>query len=238
MSRKKKILLADDADLILKLERIFLRRKSFHLLVARDARQLKQILDQETPDLIFLDLALPEMGGDECCRRIKNDPRLQTVPVVILADGREEDVRRCREAGCDQILTRPIDRNHLSVLLRRLLDLPCRQPPRYEASLYVAYGFDRSTLFPGESLNISTGGVLIETRHLLPVETRVFMEIVLPGAAAPIRCSGRVAWLNRPVWIQGDRLPGEMGVEFIDLSPGDKDSLQTYLQAEGEHPDR
>lgn len=236
MSRKK-ILLADDADLILKLERVFLRRKNFHLLVARDAEQVLRILEKETPDLIFLDLALPGMSGDQCCSRIKNDPRLQEVPVVILADGLEEEVRRCREAGCDQILTRPIGRHQLSLLVRRLLDLPSRQIPRYEACLHVAYGPDRKHLYTGETLNLSTGGVLIETRHLLPVETRVFIEILLPGAISPIHCSGRVAWLNQPVWMHGSRLPGEMGVQFLDLSPTDKDALQAYLQAEGERSD-
>lgn len=236
---RKKILLADDADLILKLERAFLRRKNFHLLVARDAPDVMNILDRELPDLVFLDLALPGMGGDECCRRIKSDPRLSTIPVVILADGHDEDeMHRCRRAGCDQILTRPIGRHHLSALVRELLDLPSRQHPRFETSLQIAYGPERRQLYAGEALNLSTGGVLIETRHLLPVDTRVSMEILLPSASAPIRCSGRIAWLSEPAWIQNSRLPGEMGVQFLDLSPEDKDILQAYLEAEGERSDR
>lgn len=236
MSRKK-ILLADDADLILKLERVFLRRKNVHLLVARDAEQVLQILEKETPDLIFLDLAMPGLSGDQCCRRIKNDPRLEGVPVVVLVDGLEEEVQRCCDAGCDQVLTRPIGRHQLSLLVRRLLDLPSRQIPRYEACLHIAYGADRKHLYTGETLNLSTGGVLIETRHLLPVETRVFIEILLPGAMSAIHCSGRVAWLNQPIWMHDTKLPGEMGVQFLDLPPGDKDELQAYLQTEGERPD-
>lgn len=236
MSRKK-ILLADDADLIVKLERALFRRKAFHLLVARSASQVLEVLERETPDLIFIDLALPGMAGDECCRRIKEDPRLSAVPVVILARDEEEEVLRCRTAGCDEILIRPIDRNRLAETVRRLLEIPSRRISRYDTSLHIAYGIDPGHLFTGEALNLSTAGVLLETRHLFAVDTMVLIEIRLPGESSSIRCRGRVAWLSRSARTALNTA-GEMGVQFYDISEQSKDILQTYLETEGLRPDR
>src|SRR5205809_742258 len=105
----KKILLVDDANLFIDLARKALESTGAQLLIARDGVQALRILQTESPDLIVLDLVMPEMSGDKVCAMIKNDPLTADIPVIIVTSrGRAEDIERCRKAGCDDFLTKPI----------------------------------------------------------------------------------------------------------------------------------
>jgi len=229
---RKKILLTDGAELIRRLEKALFRRKSFRLLVARSGQQALEIIEKEAPDLVFLDLEMAGMSGDVCCRKVKSDPRLCSTPVVIVVPfGNEEDLARCHQAGCDEIVVKPINRHQLSPLTRRFLAVVGRKISRHEACLRISYGTDPQRFHTGHTLNLGTGGVLIKTSYLLPVNTQIFLEIVLPGACSTIRCRGRVAWLKDP--IESSWLPEEMGIQFLDLAPEDKDAIRAYVEGEG-----
>src|SRR5689334_6862148 len=105
------ILLVDDVNLIIQLEKSYLRYLPVNILVARNGQEALEMIGQQRPDLIYMDLNMPVMDGPTCCAAIKADPELSSIPIVMVTTaGREEDEARCRQAGCDDYLTKPIDR--------------------------------------------------------------------------------------------------------------------------------
>lgn len=232
----RKILLGDDIDLFLELEQAFFRREGVDLLVARSGRKALEMAVAERPDLVLLGLDLPEMAGDECCRRLKANPALCSLPVILVTPLDEPvALARCRQAGCDEVVTKPIDRRRFLQSAGRLLNIADRASPRASARLRIHYGAGTQRLLVDYSVNLSTGGVFIESGAVLPVETPLTLEFLLPGERA-IRCRGRVAWVNDPQRPVSPGLPPGMGVQFLDLSLDDLHALREFIKKECLHP--
>lgn len=88
------------------------------VLQATDGVEGVELVKQEKPDLVLMDLSLPRMDGWEATRQIKADPDLQKIPVIALtAHAMVGDRERALEAGCDDYITKPIN---LSQLLAKL----------------------------------------------------------------------------------------------------------------------
>jgi uncharacterized protein (TIGR02266 family) len=233
----RKILLAEDIDLFLYLEEAFFACKPVDLMVARTGRKVLEMAAAERPDLVLLGLDLPEMAGDECCRRLKETPALQSIPVILIAPyDQPAALMRCRKSGCDDVVTKPVNRHLFLQSVGRFLKIAARTPPRTRARLRVHYGTGTQRLLVDYSVNLSTGGVFIESSDVLPVETPLSLEFSLPEGQKTIRCRGLVAWVNtadRPV---SSRLPPGMGVQFLDLSLDDLRTLREFINKESLHP--
>jgi DNA-binding response OmpR family regulator len=78
------ILLVDDERDLLELLTAVLRRHSYNIATARSAKQAFEYMENETPDLIILDVAMPEMSGTEMLRSLREDPRYSGVKVILL----------------------------------------------------------------------------------------------------------------------------------------------------------
>ncbi len=214
-----KILLADDVELFLELEKTFFRRENVELLVARTGLQAFDLTLAEHPKLVMMDLYMPEMDGDEVCRRIRATPEIAKTPVIIVTQGgRDSDLQRCREAGCDDILLKPINRHLFVATARKFLSVVDRSTPRVMAQLQVHFGVNPQVLLTDYSVNLSTGGVFLKTDNPLPLDTPLSLEFSLPDLTSPIRCQGRVAWVNAAENASKPLLPPGMGVQFLDLS--------------------
>jgi len=237
VDRKKKILLADDVQLFLELEKTLFRREQFDLLTAGDGHQAFDLIAAERPDLVFMDLYMPGLNGDECCRQVKDDPELRSTPVVIVTQGgHEEELARCRQAGCDDILLKPINRHLFVDTARRLLAVAARDAQRVRARLEVRYGPDLRHLLCNYSVNISTGGLFLETGDPLPADTPLDLEFTLPSRQTAIRCSGRVAWVNHPVLLHKPEMAAGMGVQFVDLRLDDLHAIRDFITQESLTP--
>ncbi len=114
MPDKPKILIADDMDTVVKLETILLRRTGSEIIVARTGTEALKKVQSERPKVVLLDLAMPEMNGDVVCRFIKGSPALKDTKVIIItARGEKEAEERCKSAGCDHFMTKPIKHTEL-----------------------------------------------------------------------------------------------------------------------------
>lgn len=230
---KKRILLADDVHLFLEMEKSFFNRNIFDIKVAHSGKEVLVAVVQEPPDLIFMDLFMPEMNGDECCRVIKSDPALRQIPIVMVTlSGRETDLQRCRDAGCDEIVLKPINRQHFLETAKKYLQVRERTAPRYMARLRIRFGRDDDNLLSDYAINLSTGGVFLETSRLLTADTPLIAEFVLPTRSVTIRCKARVAWVNHPELIKNPHLPVGMGLQFLDVSMADMDAIRDYIKEE------
>ncbi len=97
---------------------ILANRPSITLLTAIDGLSGLELVHQQHPDLVLLDLHLPDIEGAEVLNRLQADPRTKAIPVVILsADANPEQTAKLLEAGARQYLTKPFDvRTFLQVL--------------------------------------------------------------------------------------------------------------------------
>jgi uncharacterized protein (TIGR02266 family) len=232
-----KILLVDDVELFLELEKTFFRRQGVTLLVARNGQEAVDLARAERPHLVFMDLYMPQLDGDAACRQIKAIPDLRDTAVVMVTHGgREEDLERCRQAGCDEIVLKPINRHQFLETARRFLDIAARKAPRFDARFQVRYGADREHLLGNYTINISTGGLFLETSQVLPENAPLLLEFLLPDRAEPIRCKGRVAWVNSPESPKKPRIPSGMGVQFVDLSLDEMQRVREFIKSSSLRP--
>lgn len=120
---KKHILVVDDEIGALTLIGIMLERGGFSVLKAKDATSALAVLDQNTPDMIILDVMMPGMDGIELCKVIRERADTQDTPVLILsARGDAESVMRGMEAGANDYLPKPILHHDLVAKVRSILD--------------------------------------------------------------------------------------------------------------------
>ncbi len=229
---RKKIVLADDVELFLMLEKTFFNREEFDLITARNGREALEAIRKTKPDLVFLDLYMPEMNGDECCRIVKNDETCRPIPIIMVTTaGREEDLERCRSAGCDDIVHKPINRHDFMATAQRLLQVEERGAQRFSARLRVHYGAASHDLLSDYSIDLSTGGLFLATDHPLPADTPLRMEFIIPTSEKAIRCHARVAWVNDAKQLKKSTLPTGMGVQFLDLTLADLDAIRKYIKS-------
>lgn len=101
----------------------FLSLSGFRVAEAATGREAIDRGFELLPDVILMDLSLPELDGWEATRQLKNDPRTKHIPIVALTGHALADhSREAREAGCDAFLTKPCLPEVLVVEIRRMLD--------------------------------------------------------------------------------------------------------------------
>ncbi len=107
---KEKILIVDDDSQILKLMAFFLGGGGYEVLVASDGLEAMEKLTREKPDLVLLDIMLPEIPGFSICQSIRSDPALKNTKVIMLsAKLFPQDHSLARMAGADGFVTKPFD---------------------------------------------------------------------------------------------------------------------------------
>ena len=105
-----KILYVEDNDDNVYVVKNRLTRWGHTVLVAPDGRQAIEVAIAERPDMILMDLSLPELDGWEATRRLKADPATKSIPVIALtANAMAGDRERAIAAGCDEFETKPVD---------------------------------------------------------------------------------------------------------------------------------
>lgn len=119
---KKKILIVEDEESLLKLESILLTSKGYEVRGVPNGMAALAALQEELPDLILLDIMLPEIDGFEVCRRIKADPATRHIPVVMLtAKKSREDMARGEQVGADWYITKPFKSAMVIETIQRFL---------------------------------------------------------------------------------------------------------------------
>jgi CheY-like chemotaxis protein len=105
-----KILYVEDNDDNVYMLKNRLSRAGFTVIVATDGTQGISMATSEQPDLILMDLKLPDVDGEEVTRRIKADPITKRIPVIALtANAMAGDREKAIAAGCDDFDTKPVD---------------------------------------------------------------------------------------------------------------------------------
>lgn len=116
------ILYIEDNPLNMRLVRKLLRSMGYPMMEAMDGLTGLEMAKTDRPELILVDVNLPDIDGLEVTRRLKADPALADIPVVALtANAMHGDRERCLDAGCDAYLAKPVARLELQNTLRHFV---------------------------------------------------------------------------------------------------------------------
>ena len=118
----KKVLIVDDEpNIIMSLE--FLMKKSgYKVFVARDGSEAIGAVDSEAPDVVILDIMMPEVDGYEVCEHIKKVKKMNTKVIFLTAKGKESDFEKGYQAGADFYMTKPFSTKKLVDKVNELAD--------------------------------------------------------------------------------------------------------------------
>jgi two-component system phosphate regulon response regulator PhoB len=116
------ILITDDEPHVVELVRVTLEDDRVRVIEALDGATALALADELEPELIFLDVNLPDLSGIEVCRRLRRHPRLAGSSIIMLtAAAQQEDISRGLAAGATQYLTKPFSPVRLLSLVEGLL---------------------------------------------------------------------------------------------------------------------
>ncbi|MGD0004152.1 MAG: response regulator [Anaerolineaceae bacterium] len=121
MERACIVLVEDDVD-NLELVQILLDRAGFEVLTAMDGRRGLELIQEKLPELVLVDLTIPEIDGWHLAHQLKADPHTQSIKVVALtAHALPGDRKRALESGCDGYITKPLDVHNFAAQIRAYL---------------------------------------------------------------------------------------------------------------------
>ncbi len=119
----KKILIVEDNELNMKLFSDLLEAHGYETLQTREGLKALDMAREHKPDLILMDIQLPEVSGLDVTKWIKNDESIASIPVVaVTAFAMKGDEERIREGGCEGYLSKPITVSSFIETVRRFID--------------------------------------------------------------------------------------------------------------------
>jgi CheY-like chemotaxis protein len=118
----KKILLVDDSETVLMLERMILKGSSYELVSAKDGKEGVAKALALKPDLILMDVIMPEMDGFEALKVLRRNIETRSIPILIVTTkGEEQSMETGYVVGCSDYITKPIDSLELLTKIQNFL---------------------------------------------------------------------------------------------------------------------
>lgn len=116
-----RVLVVDDSDVLRKIVGFNLTREGFIVEEARDGVEALEKMASAKPNLVILDIMMPRLNGFEVLKRMRADPELSNIPVIVLtAKGGEDDARTALQNGANGFLTKPFSPVKLIEEVRRV----------------------------------------------------------------------------------------------------------------------
>ncbi len=134
----RKLLIAEDDPASRELLREILETQGYQVVEAEDGQTALRRIEEENPDLVLLDIQMPKLDGLALVRRLRQNPRLTSLPVIAVTSyAMRGDREKALDAGFDTYLTKPIDAVAMRKAVERLLSPaknPTHQPGRMPAA--------------------------------------------------------------------------------------------------------
>lgn len=194
-----RILVVDDEPKIAQIVQAYLERQGYHVVVAGDGQHAMSLVQRVRPDLIILDVMLPEMSGWDVCRQVRRDQRTADIPIIMLT-ARDDIADRIvgLELGADDYVVKPFDPRELVARVRAVLR---RAVDRGQASTATA---SNRVLRLGD-LCIDLERYEVHVRENLLALTRSEFQILAALATQPGRVFSRLQLLDAA---QGEAFEG------------------------------
>jgi len=125
MDDAKTVLIVDDEPHILRSLGFVIRRAGYNVVEARGGREALELIEKHDPDLLFLDIMMPELDGYEVCRRVKGSENASSIFIIMLtAKGQRTDRQAGMEAGADEYMTKPFSPSRAVERVQEILGPP------------------------------------------------------------------------------------------------------------------
>ena len=122
MANEKILIIDDDLNIIRSISFV-LEREDYIVITAADGKEALEKAKEELPNLIILDIMLPELNGFEVCKLLKADTRTREIRIIVLtAKGDKKNERLSKELGVDAYMTKPFSINMLLLEVKKILD--------------------------------------------------------------------------------------------------------------------
>ena len=119
---KKKILLVEDHPANIEMLRMGLEFLGYAVAVAENGKEAVEMAAAELPDLIVMDILLPNLNGLEAASRIRSNPKTKSIPILAAtALAMPGDMEKCLESGCDAYIAKPFTPKQLAAAIEKLL---------------------------------------------------------------------------------------------------------------------
>ena len=215
-----KILLVDDMRSFLDLEATFLARAECRLLTASTGLEAIRVARAEKPDLVVLDIEMPEMNGIQACRILRSDAVTSGIPVIVLTSMQLED--EARRAGASHFLRKPIDEPTFLAEVKRFLPIVERAETRVPADAPVTLWRDGKT-FEARLVNVARTGFYVAAAQRPPIGTCLEVAFTLPEGLEGKRVAGEALVVRH-----GDDPPG-FGCRFRQGAAGTRLAVEDWV---------
>lgn len=216
---KAKILLVDDVKVFLEVQKEFLRPSPVKVLMAKNGAAALEVVRKEKPDLVVMNVEMPVMDGITCCRLIKGDAQLRSIPVILISsDGSQEVADASHRAGCEMFLKKPVFGREFLNMAHAFVPAVERRRPRVPCRVPVTVQVDGRT-FEGITWEIGMNGLYVVAEGDVAQGSDVVTSFRLPTNTYAVTVArGRVAWTNPPDALSPTALPAGFGVEFREIT--------------------
>jgi len=119
---RKKILIVEDIPALIHILELEVQRLGYETILANNGEEAVETAMAQLPNLIMMDIMMPEMDGLEAARRIRENPKTRSIPIIaVTALSSRKDKEKCLESGCDDYLSKPFTASQLSSSITTLL---------------------------------------------------------------------------------------------------------------------
>jgi DNA-binding response OmpR family regulator len=122
METVKKVLVVDDDPYILMSLEFLMKKNGYDVMVARNGTEALDLLEKQLPNIVLLDIMMPDVDGYEICRHIKKTPKLKHTKVVFMsAKTKEADIQKGYDLGAALYITKPFSTRELTKQINQLM---------------------------------------------------------------------------------------------------------------------
>jgi CheY-like chemotaxis protein len=229
--RPKTIIIVDDSKVFLMYVAILLKRMGFQVIPVESGVEVMKTIKRTAPDLVILDIMMPELSGIEVLRFIRSETTTAHIPVIMAsAVDERETIEECKRLGCAGYLKKPIKVEELHNVLQDCIFSPLgwrRKHLRvaHDEKLFITHEGFRQEVF---SEIISEGGIYLRRSDPFPAGSDVEIELSLDDGRL-LRLRGTVIYVKG---LYGDifKVSPGMAVEFKDLDEETSLRLSKYVK--------
>ena len=212
---------------------IILQRLQYDVYIVSTAEDALRMIDAVKPSIIIAELALPQMSGLELLVRVKHDPGLKSIPVIIHT-GTDDPNREklCAASGCACYLKKPVEPDALYTAIQQVTEITPRHYMRLRLMLPARISGPNTA---GEPTNteyvseVSENGLFVCTLSPRPVSSIVTVTVMIHSIAVKVKAlvlhTVTIATIDRERFTE----PG-MGLKFVEISRTDRELIRNFIK--------
>lgn len=214
-----KLLIVDDMKSFLNLEQTFLRRAECKIYTATTGLEAIKVAELIHPDLILLDIEMPELNGIEATRILQNNKKLKDIPIIIVSSTTRKE--EALKAGAKEFLKKPVDENTFITTILKYVTMKIRKDERINLKTPCNFVFEGSQ-HKGETKDVSVSGIFLETDIPLEIGNHLEISFTIPldGNRKEIKSDAIVV----------RKAQNGYGLGFFEISEGARIFLEEFVK--------